>query len=282
LGSSEAVRLGSSFGIMQGRLSPQNPRAYQAFPEKSWAGEFRLAADYGFQHIEWVLEGHLLEENPLFVTPSYVSKLANDEGVAVAAVCADFLRDAPLADDNLDSWRGFEKAIHYASEVGIQVLVVPCVDSGSLLFEENLSNLKKSLPRAIIAAEANSIDLALESDLPPDEFNQLLASFDSPNFGVNYDSGDSASLGYDFSEEMAAYGNRIKHVHLKDRVRGGATIQLGQGQADFQKVLQHLLSQNYAGMVTLQAWRDEAGIPAVQAQIDWLAKHIATDKPNHA
>lgn len=259
---------------MQGRLSPQIPRAYQAFPERTWKQEFRLAAAFGFQHIEWVLEGSTLDKNPLFLMPKEVLKLANDEGVPVTAVCADFLRDAPLSGDNRESWWGFEKAVECASEVGIQVLVLPCVDSGSLKQSHNFTNLQKSLPRAIQFAEKHSIDLALESDLPPEEFAQLLGSFESPNFGVNYDSGDSASQGYDFHEEMVAYGERIKHFHVKDRLYGGATIRLGEGDVDFPSVLRHLMRSNYAGKISLQAWRDKQGVSSVREQLEWLVGQI--------
>ena len=39
---------------------------------------------------------------------------------------------------------------------------------------------------------------------------------------VNYDSGNSASLGYDPTDEFAAYGERVGSVHIKDRVAAEA------------------------------------------------------------
>jgi sugar phosphate isomerase/epimerase len=34
-------------------------------------------------------------------------------------------------------------------------------------------------------------------------------------------------------EEFAAYGERVGSFHIKDRVRGGKTVPLGQGDTDF-------------------------------------------------
>ena len=46
---------------------------------------------------------------------------------------------------------------------------------------------------------------------------------------VNYDSGNSASLGYRPRDEFAAYGSRVGSVHLKDRRLGAGTAPLGRG-----------------------------------------------------
>ena len=46
------------------------------------------------------------------------------------------------------------------------------------------------------------INLALETDLPPKDFANLLNKFDSNHVTVNYDTGNSASLGYNIDEEF--------------------------------------------------------------------------------
>jgi len=266
---------------MQGRLSVQNPRAYQAFPEKSWAEEFRLAGESGFQHIEWVLESHRFDENPLFVHTAYIAELSISEGVTVPSLCADFLMDSPLSPGNQGSWRAYEKVIDYSERLGIHVIVIPCVDSSSLLDPANLNNLRLSLPKAIELADRHLIKLALETDLPPAEFSNLLSSFDTPSIGVNYDSGNSASLGYDFEEEMTSYGDRITDFHVKDRIRGGQTVKLGQGAADFPKILNYLSRETFTGIVTMQAWRDEDGVPSAHAQLAWLNEQFGAMSGDH-
>ncbi len=47
------------------------------------------------------------------------------------------------------------------------------------------------------------------------KFIQLLRELDYPNLKVNYDSGNSASLGYDIQNEFEAYGKYISIIHIK-------------------------------------------------------------------
>ncbi len=63
--------------------------------------------------------------------------------------------------------------------------------------------------------------MVFESDLPPAELAQFIAKFPHDVFGINYDIGNSAALGFDCGEEIAAYAPRILNVHVKDRLRGG-------------------------------------------------------------
>jgi hexulose-6-phosphate isomerase len=76
---------------------------------------------------------------------------------------------------------------------------------------------------------------------------------------VNYDSGNSSSLGYKPAEEFAAYGDRVGSVHVKDRVRNGGTVPLGQGDADLDAMFTCLHNLNYAGDIVLQVARGIAG-----------------------
>jgi L-ribulose-5-phosphate 3-epimerase len=76
---------------------------------------------------------------------------------------------------------------------------------------------------------------------------------------VNYDSGNSASLGYDVGRELAAYGTRIGSVHVKDRIRGGSTVPLGSGDADLTALFEGLAGLRYQGDYVLQVARGEDG-----------------------
>ena len=60
------------------------------------------------------------------------------------------------------------------------------------------------------------------------------------SFGINYDTGNSASLGWDVEEEFANYFDRIYNIHIKDRTLGGTTVDLGTGDVNFQNFLIYL------------------------------------------
>ena len=269
--------LGASFGVMQGRLSPQTDRGYQAFPRENWANEFGLAATLGFEHIEWVLDSYETAENPLIQSTSQVLVQIERSGVSVPSICADFLMDTPLRVGNRPVWELLRLSMSAMARINADVLVIPCVDNSSLLVEQNLHGLKEALPHAIHFAEEYSIKLALETDLAPEPLSELLEQEESSLLTVNYDSGNSASLGYDFTAEMMAYGHRISDFHIKDRTFGGGSVELGTGDVNFGAVLNHVKSPKFQGIVTMQAMRDAEGLGALRLQLGILHEFINAD-----
>ena len=93
----------------------------------------------------------------------------------------------------------------------------------------------------------SSVSLALETDLDPVEFEALLSKLDSKNISVNYDIGNSASLGYNFVDELKAYGEKISDIHIKDRTLGGDSVILGKGDANIPKFFEEIKKYNYNG-----------------------------------
>ena len=80
-----------------------------------------------------------------------------------------------------------------------------------------------------------------------------------PCLKVNYDSGNSSSLGYAPRDEFAFYGDRVGSVHIKDRLLGAGTVPLGTGAADFPALTECLRSVAYKGDFILQAARGTSG-----------------------
>ena len=68
------------------------------------------------------------------------------------------------------------------------------------------------------------MNFPIESDLSPKEFSKLLECFDTKRITVNYDTGNSASMGFDVEEELEEYGNKISDIHIKDRFHGGGPL----------------------------------------------------------
>ena len=51
--------------------------------------------------------------------------------------------------------------------------------------------------------------IVFESDFPPRRLMDFISNFTPGCYGINYDIGNSAGLGYNPEEEIEAYGNRI-------------------------------------------------------------------------
>ena len=95
------------------------------------------------------------------------------------------------------------------------------------------------------------INLALETDLEPKSFYDFLDKFKNKRVTVNYDSGNSASLGYPFEEELNLYGDKITNVHIKDRIYNGGPVFLGEGDAELKNVKSLKLSNRLFLIVIL-------------------------------
>lgn len=252
-------------GFMQGRLSALVDGKIQAFPWDEWREEFACAKALGLTRMEWTIDQERLRENPLATEPGQqeILALSRENGVRIPSLTGDcfmqapfwkvdaVVRDALVADLDL--------LIAACSRVGIEFVVIPLVDNGKIERKSESDTLKRVLlARSELLARRN-VKIVFESDLPPDELARFMEAFPAEIFGINYDSGNSASLGYDSDEEIAAYARRILNVHVKDRIRGGTTVPLGTGNADLAKTIRLIERSGYQGQYILQTARASDG-----------------------
>jgi L-ribulose-5-phosphate 3-epimerase len=251
------------FGIMQGRLvAPEGP-LYQCFPRKAWRDEFPRAKAAGLDAIEWIYDVYGADANPIATDAGLAEMrtLSAEHGIAVRSVCADYFMERPLVRgaDRSENIARLEWLIGQCEKLQMQRIVLPFVDASKLEGEDDAKALASTLRALLPVAERARIELHLETDLAPRPFAVLLEMLPSRWIWVNYDSGNSASLGYSPREEFAAYGSRVGSVHIKDRVRGGSTVALGTGDADFPALFACLAEHHYDRDFILQAARLEPG-----------------------
>ena len=265
-----------NFGVMQGRLLPKYQGRYQAHPLGYWRDEFKIAAELGLNLIEFILDYDRVAENPLMNESGVreIRKISEQTGVGIKTICADYFIEAPLHSEYpeiaAESSRILLKLLINAQKLGVTDIVIPCVDRSALKSESEILEFTKNIRPARDLAEKIKINLALETDFPPQCFVSFLDSLDSKIFTVNYDTGNSAALGYHPVHEFAAYGNRISDIHLKDRLRDGNSVELGKGAADFNSFFVALGRINYTGHFIMQAYRDDEGVRIFKKQLEWI------------
>jgi hexulose-6-phosphate isomerase len=263
-------------GIMQGRLVPTTDGRFQSFPRDRWAEELPLAAEAGLNSIEWIYDVFGADVNPLADDDGInrLRRLCDDSGVQVVSLCADYFMDQPLVRANADELQARLATLTWllgrAQRAGIRHVVLPFVDASRIDTEAEFRQVIGALRSVFPTAEATNVELHLETSLPPARFAALLAELPHPLLKVNYDSGNSASLGYSVVEEFAAYGDRIGSVHIKDRVRDGGTVPLGQGDADFPALFAELKRLGYANNFVLQVAR---GLPG--DEVSWARNNAS-------
>jgi hexulose-6-phosphate isomerase len=252
-------------GIMQGRLVPPVEGRFQSFPRGAWEREFDLAAAANLNAIEWIYDEFGADANPLAMDVGIASmrEHVRRSGVQVRSVCADYFMDRPFVRTTESEWRQrigtLEWLLDRCRQLGAGRVVLPFVDASRIADQQDFDRVVATVNAALSAADRSGVELHLETDLSPSGFAQLLAQLEHPLVRVNYDSGNSASLGYDVRKEFASYGARIGSIHIKDRVRGGGTVPLERGNADFGALFACVDEVHYGGDFVLQAARATSG-----------------------
>jgi hexulose-6-phosphate isomerase len=252
-------------GVIQGRLLPPVDNRIQCFPREYWAKEFELAAQAGLDCIEWIYDLYGADVNPLATDDgiAQVKSLSSRYRVQVLSMCADYFMDKPLVrasqSELEERLKTLSWLLHQGQLIGINRIVLPFVDASRIDTDEEFDGVIVVLKWIQQVAEETGIEIHLETSLEPARFAKLLANLPSPIIKANYDSGNSSSLGYDPREEFAAYGKRVGSVHIKDRVRGGSTVPLGTGDADFRALADCLKRNDYKGDFILQVVRGSSG-----------------------
>lgn len=264
---------------MQGRLLPPEGGRIQSFPAAHWREEFPLAAACGLDRIEWIVDHPDWEANPLMSAPgrSEISALAESTGVRVRSACADLFMPTPLHScsglerERREEW--LARIVAASGAMGLEHVDVPFVDASAIPDERAFDEVAQVFRRAGPRAADAGLLLCLETSLPPARFRDLLEAVDHPAVRANHDIGNSASLGWPAAEEFAAIGRWVSCVHIKDRVRGGTTVPLGKGDADFPAAFAALKACGYPGHFVMQVARGPVGDEAA-----WVKANAAESR----
>jgi hexulose-6-phosphate isomerase len=259
-------------GFMQGRLSPQVDGKIQAFPWEKWRDEFPAAEKIGISLMEWTLDHDRLSENPLMTADGQAEILAlsRKHGVKIVSLTGDIFMQMPFwrvgGAERAQRLAEFDAVAEACARVGIKFIVVPLVDNGAMTNAEEEAAVVEEFGKRAEWLKANGLAVVFECDYPPRKLADFIARFPQGVFGINYDIGNSAALGYDSAEEIAAYFPRILNVHIKDRKLGGTTVPLGTGNARLAATIADLVKRGYRGFYILQTARagdgDHAGVLA--------------------
>jgi L-ribulose-5-phosphate 3-epimerase len=247
---------------MQGRASPKHRGKYQAHPVNNWKGEFSFAAKHGFSSIEFIADFEEFHSNPIFKDggSNLILEQSLLTGVNVDSICADCFMELPFHSSNtmvVDLAHMFlSRLIDFGGKLTPLILVLPCVDQSRFQNSIEIKQFVQEIRSRVQELKDANIWLSLETDLNAKDFGNLLDLLPD-SVGVNYDVGNSASLGFDMDEEFSVYGSRVNDVHLKDRGLNTGSVKFGYGNANFQQLVQKLIEHKYSGPVIMQSYRSD-------------------------
>ena len=249
-------------GVMQGRLSPIINNRIQQFPWNSWTNEFVLASKIDIKLIEWTIDTFKFRKNPLISINQWdkINLIMEKNNISIPSVTCDyFMENPPWKADLRLVKEGISSILQGMRNIKSTILVIPLVDNSSLPDSNSVKIIEDLFTDLIPEIIQNKLQIAFECDLNPGKLSEFIGKFDRNHFGINYDIGNSSSLGFNPTEEFKAYGSRIINVHVKDRKLNGTTVPLGEGDADFLEIFRLLQEENYQGNLILQTARSKEG-----------------------
>jgi L-ribulose-5-phosphate 3-epimerase len=249
-------------GVMQGRLSPQIGSKIQAFPKSFWKAEFFLAEAIGAECVEWTLDFEDIYENPIISDTSTVLDIKMLTNVAIPSLTYDVGMQKPLVVDGLIDVNQVELlglVLDKIKKVGVEILVLPLVDNSSIKNNNDLDLYITVLKEIAQKYLTPNLKIAIESDFPPNKLIKFINKIDTPFIGINYDTGNSSAIGFDFYEEMISLKSRILNIHIKDRKLNGPTVALGKGSAPLEKQVKYFKNELPNVNLILQPARSECG-----------------------
>jgi len=267
-----------SYGIMQGRLSQIIGNKIQAFPTKYWKLEFSKARKLGLKSIEWTLDYQNLEKNPILNKKgqSQIKQLSKKNFIKINSITGDCFMQKPFwkKKNNQKLLNDLIEIIKSCKMLGIKFLVIPLVDNGSIVNKNDENNLIKSCKYVSKYLKKSNLKLIFESDFGPQKLKRFIEKFDKKYFGINYDVGNSAGLGYNIDDEFRIYGKYICNVHIKDRLKQGKTVRLGRGNANFLKLYKNLKKIKYNRELILQTARSKNNrhLEEIKINLNYLKK----------
>jgi sugar phosphate isomerase/epimerase len=161
----------------------------------------------------------------------------------------------------------FQRAIDVGSEIGASQVSIHPLYFGSQklkreLKEKGVSLLRLLVTKGVERASAVGIAFSIESFCyrpfvfySPQEFKEFLD--EAPGLGVILETGHLFQMGFNLSEMVALFGNKIRDVHVHDATQEkdfekSTHLPLGKGLINFKDLLSDLRSIGYDGWLTLE------------------------------
>ena len=143
-----------------------------------------------------------------------------------------------------------------AQDNDIEFVTIPLLEKSSVedekILDEFLDNFQSYTERY------RNINFLIEAELHHNKLKKVLDL--NSNLFVTYDTGNITSYGLNHKEYIFELKDKIKQVHIKDRIKNPLeTVEPNTGDTDFKLIFECLKQINYDGLYTLQTARMENG-----------------------
>ena len=266
---------------MQGRLvNTEKKNAIQYFPDKNWKKEILIAEKNKFLLMEWTINIENINKN--FIAKNNMKKIDvlffQKSKLSIKSVTCDFFMQKPYFKKKFTKYKDqiFKvicNLIKNCEKLNIKYLIFPLVDNSSIENSEEEITLINEVKK--FEKYLNNSEILFEIDYPPKKIFKFIKNFNIKKFGINYDTGNSASLGFDIEDEIK-YFKFVKNIHIKDRHYKGESVRLGCGDFQFNKFFKLLRKTQYKGNFILQTARSKKNwhLAEMKKNLSFLNKFI--------
>ncbi len=209
-------------------------------------------------------------DNPLWSDDGIekINALVAENGLTGHALCNDFVVENSLINDPAVLQQNMT-LINRGYMLHMEKYVLPLFDASEMTAE----NTKDFLgPVGDIADEAHKAGMitCLETNLSGSELNDFLNALDRPYVQAVYDTGNRAASGLDLANDIRELGDRICHVHIKDKNKDNQNVLLGTGLVNFSDVFDAFRDIGYDGPYTFESQRGADPVRTAQSNIDFV------------
>jgi len=241
-------------GVVQGRLSYAGKKL-QFFPKYPFQ-EFKIASKIGYDFIELFGERNKSFKNPIWSNNGIEKylKISKKSGVKLFSFCDDYIINHPLS-----SKRTLDEILNILprlNKLKIKKYILPLYGKSKINLK-NKNKIYKNLSIISHICQQYNIELLIESNMSPEEFNILKKNINSKNCFFLFDTGNRILLKSNPIKDIYKFKRNIKHIHLKDKNIYNKNVIFGEGEVNFKSIFVALKKINYKESFTIESQRGQ-------------------------
>ena len=242
---------------------------------------FRQAADYGLDFVEFCINGGN-DGAELFDQLAQVKGWMQRYGVFVGSI-GRWKTVEQLPDGSLDPFEVdiAKRLMQACAELGCPTYVCGCNYQDTRTLYENytsainfFSTVLEARPEGVTVADYNCHKGNFV--IAPEQWKVVLGQL--PELKIKYDPAHALDFGRDYLAELAEWGDRVVHVHLKGSVfAGGKRVDdtpCGLDQTDWKSFLGILRARGFDGTMSLEphgsVWTGEREAAGVRYSVKYM------------
>jgi hexulose-6-phosphate isomerase len=238
------------YGVVQGRLSKSPDNQLQWFPQDCWQDEFYKCETLGLNFVELLDERSYNSNNPIWSSSgrNEIKKVASETNSVIYSSCTDNIIDnSLLLETTLNHVLNY---LEVSKNLGCKIAIFPLMGESSITannFDSYVSIIRELY-------NSTNLTICLESLLDHKTLGRFIDKVSVNNLKCVFDTGNR-STSKNLSEEILFLGDKIGHVHLKDKNKKGENVYLGTGRVNFHEVFKSLEKVNYKGPFVFESVR---------------------------